>query len=488
MKSLKFNYAIIALLLPSVWLMAQHPRPHKDNVNDKPYPFQNPVIRHMYTADAAPKVMPDGKVWMVTSVDSDAGGGYETMHCYHTFSSADMVTWTDHGEVLNISDFEQVPGNDYALWAPDWVYHDGKYYLYFPMRIITAEKKHEAYIGVAVSDDPAKKFEVLNPKIEGTSGIDPAVFIDDNGEAYLYWGNRMVAKLKDNMYELATAPMKIDIGTENFMEAAWMHKHQGRYYLNYHTKYDWKVELNCNSIDDPKRAHSDLAYSIGNSPMGPLVYSGILNPEPGAGVADGPRHPDCDKVPWRFTLSNHGGVVEFHGQDYLFYHTSALSSWRQDEFKAEGTWTQRSVCVDSLNYTDNGDIIPVRQTIHGVAPVKVNQPFSIALSNKKIECSNGATLKFDSVNMGSGYYYFKTKVLKAVPKARIEIRRDSPVGILMGTIHLDSNSMAHNNGMAETYLREANGTHDIYLIIEVNDGDNLQLDEIQLFAGSPSPH
>jgi hypothetical protein len=76
----------------------------KEKCKHKAYPYGNPVIKHMYTADAAPKVMPDGKVWMVTSVDHEDGGGYQTMHCYHAFSSTDMVNWTDHGEIFNIND------------------------------------------------------------------------------------------------------------------------------------------------------------------------------------------------------------------------------------------------------------------------------------------------------------------------------------------------------------------------------------------------
>lgn len=70
-----------------------------------------------------------------------------------------------------------------------------------------------------------------------------------------------------------------------------------------------------------------------------------MNYELGVGVKNGPNLPGYDYVPWRLTQSNHGGIVEYHGQEYLFYHTSALSSWRQDRFQGPGTWTQRSVCI-----------------------------------------------------------------------------------------------------------------------------------------------
>ncbi|MEL7118286.1 MAG: family 43 glycosylhydrolase, partial [Bacteroidota bacterium] len=164
------------------------------------YPYGNPVITHMYTADAAPHVMPDGRVWMVTSVDHEEGGGYATMHKYHTFSSADLVNWVDHGEVLNVWEVlgsNQEPENeDWALWAPDMIYHRGKYYLYFPIRILHTDTLRPnggrvvtSYIAVAESESPDQKFTVINPKIEGTRGIDPSVFIDDDGEKYLYFGN-----------------------------------------------------------------------------------------------------------------------------------------------------------------------------------------------------------------------------------------------------------------------------------------------------------
>ena len=122
---------LLVLIAGLAALHAQdYERPLKTNVNETPYPYNNPVITHMYTADAAPHVMPDGRVWMVTSVDLMEGGGYSTMHSYHTFSSADMVNWTDHGEVLHINDLiggEEPESEDWALWAPDMIYRYGKY-------------------------------------------------------------------------------------------------------------------------------------------------------------------------------------------------------------------------------------------------------------------------------------------------------------------------------------------------------------------------
>ncbi|MCM2679877.1 family 43 glycosylhydrolase [Echinimonas agarilytica] len=458
----------------------------KPNKNTKPYPYGNPVITHMYTADASPHVMPDGRVWMVTSVDHEKSGGYSTMHKYHNFSSADMVNWIDHGPVLNITDVnpnEDPKVDDWALWAPDVIYRNGKYYMYYPIHIRhrqdlrpNGKPKVTSYIGVAVSDSMDKPFTIIQPKIPGTQGIDPSVFIDDDDQIYLYWGSQWAAKLADNMVELASEPVKLDIGTDNFMEAPWVHKRQGVYYFNYHTKYGNKIDRN--NPDDPKRAKSHLDYSYSTSPMGPFKHGGIMNYELGYEVDNGPKFPGKDYVPWRLTQSNHGGVVEFHGQDYLFYHTSALSSWRQDEFENMGTWTQRSVSIDRIDYNADGTLIPVQQTIEGVSPVKVSQDFSIPLGTAKV---SQTPTKFSDIQLGSGYYYFSAQLANKNASGKIELRLDAPNGTLIGSIALTPETLKRDK--IETFLREAYGKHDVY--INYTGQGSLKLSKMQFSAGSP---
>jgi len=469
----------------SILTMAQSVPSNKKNVNTIPYPYKNPVIRHMYTADAAPHVMPDGKVWMVTSVDSKEGGGYASMHSYHTFSSSDMVNWTDHGEIFNLNDaLEGKPepnGQDWALWAPDMVYRNGMYYLFYPVRIAnkalnsTLGENGESYIAVAISDNPAHHFKVLNPRIKKTEGIDPAIFVDDDGQPYLYWGNRMAAKLKENMIELATDPVQLDLNTDRFMEAIWMEKHADKYYVSYHTLYNWKIAITDENADDSNRKRSELAYSVGNNPMGPFKYMGTFNYELGQNVKNGPRLDASKKyVPWRYMQSNHGGIVEYHGQNYLFYHTSALSSWKQDEFKGPGTWTQRSVCVDKLNYNLNGSIIPVQQTIECVPEVKVDQPYEIRLQDKKVRITaKQRVLKYEHVELGTGYYYFELNASVKKP-LKAEIRLDSQTGKLLGTV------LINKDGVSGSFLRNANGKHTVYLLFN----DEIEIKSARFYAGS----
>jgi arabinoxylan arabinofuranohydrolase len=457
------------------------------------YPYKNPVVTTSYTADAAPKVMPDGKVWMVTSIDHPNGGGYSTMQSYRSFSSEDMVNWTDHGEIFHINNLQY--DKTAALWAPDIIYYHGLYYLIF----CVSGGAVDDYTGVAVSDRMDKRFTLLEQKIPGSKdGLDPAIFIDDDGEKYIFWNKKSISKLSDDMKSIDGSVSKVGAANiPQFMEAAWMHKRKGKYYYSYHTFYDKPVDKN--NPDDPSRKKSHLDYCMSNTVKGTYTHKGTMNYELGYGVKTGPKYPGKDYVVWRLNQSNHGGIVEFHGQDYLFYHNTALSSYKRSNFANEGVWTQRSVCVDSLNYRPDGTIIPVKQTIECVAPVVVNQPFQIPLdvatatktnvnvSGQKLSfTSNTATLRFNNVNLGSGYYYLDIKVNESVGNAKVQVRLDSPTGTLCGTIRLNANSETVNSGKIETFLREANGIHDVYLVFDLP-GDYAQYDfeSPRFFAGSP---
>ncbi|MCC4211261.1 family 43 glycosylhydrolase [Leeuwenhoekiella parthenopeia] len=478
MNTIRFNFLLLFLF--SLSGLAQ-----KKNSNTTPYPYNNPVIQHMYTADAAPHVMPDGKVWMVTSVDHENGGGYSTMHKYHTFSSPDMVNWTDHGEVLNIYDViganEEPEGEDWALWAPDMIYYNNKYYLYFPVRIVLGEDGGEgnreviSYTAVAVSDAPDKHFKIISKKIEGTRGIDPAVFIDDDGERYLYYGQHFGAKLKENMIELDGEPVKMEVDDNRFMEAIWMNKKAGKYWISYHSHYGKPV--NPENPDDINRDKSRLDYGISDSPLGPFEYKGPLNFELGVNVQNGPKLPNYEYVPWRLYQSNHGGIVEFHGTEYLFYHTSALSSWRQDSFKGPGTWTQRSVCIDKIEYSDGETIRPVQQTLKGVDEVVVDQPYEIVLPIAKIKKKSN-TLTFKNVDLGTGYYYASLEADNFPKGSKISIYKDSASGPLLGTL------VSTGTKITETFLRDANGFQNIILVFDES-ASQASLNSFRFFAGAP---
>ncbi|MBR5066573.1 MAG: family 43 glycosylhydrolase, partial [Lachnospiraceae bacterium] len=234
-----------------------------------------PLVTHIYTADPSAHVF-NGKIYVYPShdlehegEDNDEGDEYQ-MEDYHILSMDNVdAPCIDNGEALNMRD---VPWVSKQMWAPDCAEKDGKYYLYFPAR----DKDLRFHIGVAVSDNPAGPFKPEPDYIKGSFSIDPAVLVDDDGAAYIYfgglWGGQLekwqtgefvenpaeipadakalgpqVAKLTDDMLQFAEAPEEITILDENgeplkagdedrrYFEGPWMHKYNGKYYLSYST-------------------------------------------------------------------------------------------------------------------------------------------------------------------------------------------------------------------------------------------------------------
>jgi hypothetical protein len=317
--------------------------------------ISQPVVTHIYTADPSAHVF-DGKLYIYPSHDIDAGipfndlGDHFAMEDYHVLR-LDSPTGqaVDCGVALHVKD---VAWAERQMWAPDAASKDGKYYLYFP-----AKRADGIFqIGVAVGDRPEGPFKPEPKAIEGSYSIDPAVFGDDDGAFYMYfggiWGGQLqkyrnnvyganneepaddepalgprVARLTPDMKEFAEAPREVMILDEGgkplragdhdrrFFEASWLHKYRGKYYFSYSTG----------------NTHF-LCYAIGDNPYGPFTYQGkILEPVVG----------------W----TTHHSICEFQGKWYLFYHDSILSN---------GVTHLRSVKVTELQYDANGRIVPIR--------------------------------------------------------------------------------------------------------------------------------
>ena len=144
----------------------------------------NPFIRHLYTADPSAHVWADGRLYVYASHDIDPPRGCDLMDQYHVFSTDDMVHWTDHGEILRASQVPWGRKEGGFMWAPDCAYKDGTYYFYFPHPSGTYTNDSWK-IGVATSKEPAANFTVQG-YIEGLDPIiDPCVFVDDDGQAYI---------------------------------------------------------------------------------------------------------------------------------------------------------------------------------------------------------------------------------------------------------------------------------------------------------------
>lgn len=313
--------------------------------------MKEPLITHIYTADPSAHVF-ENKLYIYPSHDEDHdnpisnGGDQFDMVDYHVFSMEDIQAKPiDHGVVLHVDD---VPWAEKQMWAPDAAFKNGIYYLFFPARGYDGIFR----IGVATSQSPAGPFAPQPEPISGSFSIDPAVFIDDDGQAYLYfgglWGGQLekwqtgkfdmngaepadetpalcpkVIKLSADMLQIDDPVQDVVILDENgqpllagdhdrrFFEAAWLHKYNGRYYFSYSTG----------------DTHF-IAYATSDSPTGPFVYQGIiLKPVIG----------------W----TTHHSIVEFQGKWYLFHHDSSLSG---------GATNKRSVKVAEITYNADGTI------------------------------------------------------------------------------------------------------------------------------------
>ena len=300
----------------------------------------NPFIRHMYTADPSAHVWKDGRLYVYASHDIAPPHGCDLMDRYHVFSTDDMVHWTDHGEILNSAQVSWGRKEGGFMWAPDCAYKNGTYYFYFPHP--SGTNWNDSWkIGVATSRKPAEGFKVKG-YIEGMDPlIDPCVFVDDDGQAYIYNGGGGLCKggkLKDNMMEL-DGPMQTMEGLEDFHEATWIHKYNGKYYLSYSDNHD-------ENWNDGVKGDNRMRYAVSDSPLGPWESKGIYM-EP------------------TDSYTNHGSIVEFKGQWYAFYHNSALSNH---------DWL-RSICVDKLYHNPDGTIKLVKQTKSTPITVQKKYPF-----------------------------------------------------------------------------------------------------------------
>lgn len=291
----------------------------------------NPLFSHKYTADPAALVY-DDTFYIYSGLDMGDGKGYD-MPKWAVFSSKDLKTWTEHYTPLQRTDFKWATEN--TAWASQVVERNGKFYWYVSTEHAKIPGKA---IGVAVSDSPTGPFKdargsamVTNDMTTKWTGIswddiDPTVLIDDDGQAYIFWGNTQCyyAKLKDNMIELDSEIMPVDV--PNFTEAPWIHKRGNTYYLSYSAWWPEKT-----------------VYATSDNINGPWEYKGIINEIAGN------------------SNTNHHAIVEFKNKWYFVYHNGGLFS---------GGSYLRSVCLDYLYYNEDNTIKKINMTTEGVKKVE----------------------------------------------------------------------------------------------------------------------
>lgn len=379
---------------------------------------QNPVIRNQFTADPTARVF-DGRIWLYPSHDIPSPveklKEWFCMADYHVFSSDNLTDWTDHGMVLSQNNIPWVDSESYSMWAPDCVKKGDMYYFYFPAAPKGGERGFR--VGVAISHSPEGPFMPLPRPIEGVSGIDPCVLVDDDGASFIYWqgrGGLMGARLADDMTRLASDPVVIQTLPDGFKEGPFVFKRDGRYYFT----FPWVREKT-----------ETLAYAVGDSPLGPFEFKGIIMDESPSGC-------------W----TNHHSIVEWNGDWYLFYHHNDYSPHFDKN---------RSVRIDSLTFEDDGTIRKVIPTLRGVGVSDARTPLQI----DRYSClSTGASIDFvDNEDPFRGW-----KTIFSRPSAYVRYNcvdfRERPVS------HVSARVRAPKGGRLKIYAGRRGGE----LISEIN--------------------
>ncbi len=299
---------------------------------------QNPFVQTWFTSDPAPMVHGD-RIYVYTGHDED-NADFFWMQEWRVYSSADMVNWTDHGSPLALESFSWA---DDRAWASQCIERNGKFYWY-----ICAHSRLSGgmAIGVAVADSPTGPFrDAIGKPLCGPNWdfIDPTVFIDDDGQAWLYFGNPRLyyVKLNEDMisldgeirqFEMTTQAFGVKDDHTTYTEGPWIHKRGQTYYMLYAA----------NGVPE------DIRYSTAPSPTGPWTYQGVIMPRQGG------------------SFTNHCGIVDYKGHSYFAYHNGALPG---------GHGFQRSVCMEEFTWTEDGKIPQFDMTKEGPRQIEDVDPF-----------------------------------------------------------------------------------------------------------------
>lgn len=286
----------------------------------------NPLLTHVYTADPA-ALVEGNTLWLFAGHDFEAEQRNYKMKDWLVFSTNDMKHWKEYPVPLKITDFSWAKSGD--AFAGQVIARNGKYYWYV--------STNWSGIGVAISDRPEGPYKdalgkpLLTNKdcfasTHSWACIDPTVFTDDDGQAWLFWGNRecYYAKLKENMIEIDGEIRRLQFNGMKFTEAPWIHKRKGKYYLSYATEFPEKI-----------------AYAMADKIDGPYVYKGILNEIAGN------------------SNTNHQAIVAYKGDWYFIYHNGGINTG--------GNSFSRSICADKLFYNSDGTIKRIVMTTEGVS-------------------------------------------------------------------------------------------------------------------------
>ena len=403
---------------------------------------QNPFVQTWFTSDPAPMVH-DGTMYVYTGHDED-GADFFWMQEWRVYSTKDMVNWQDHGSPLALESFSWA---DDRAWASQTIERNGKFYWYICAH---SRLSKGMAIGVAVSDSPTGPFRdaIGKPLYENGSWdhIDPTVMIDDDGQAWLYWGNPRIycVKLKEDMISLDGEVFNLEMTEEGFGAPDASKRDRSKKYKDVYTEGPWIMKKPQMANANAKKGQSTkgyyllyaaggvpehLAYSEAPTPTGPWTYKGTIMPEGGTG-----------------SFTNHCGYERFKGHDFFFYHTGKLPG---------GGGFGRSVAVEEFKFNADGSFPTILPTDKGVNPVAEFDPFrkveaeTMAFSkgikteqNDQVgvyvtDIHNGDYIKLQNVGFGKKVpRTFKARVASGLRGGQIEIRLDSLKGRLLGKVEV----------------------------------------------------
>ena len=422
---------------------------------------QNPICPPaLNIADPSTRVWKDGRLYVYGSRDESLK--YYCSYDHWVLSTSDLVNWEYTPNVFaSRGENDQIHWNDSPLYAPDVMYKNGTYFMYYcqPGR----------NSGVATSTSPTGPF--TNAKeiyLKNLNQIDPAVFVDDNGQAYYIWGQfqAKIAKLKPNMVEIDTTTVVENLVTEKehfFHEGGYMVKRKGIYYFVY-------------AHMGRKGMPTCIGYATAKSPLGPFKYGGVIIDNDG-----------CDPANW----NNHGSIVDFKGQWYVFYHRTT-----------NGVINSRKTCIEPIFFNKDGSINEVEMTSQGAgkpldAFSKIEAELTCLLfgsvrieylsfdetnlfnpSNNdqlgKIKNKDWAAYKY--IDFGTGVKTVTVSVAMGAKPGKIQFKLDNVWGEPIGTLEIPGGGDGKTFTSLTTNIKMTKGIHSLYLNFSAIENESFNVD------------
>ena len=405
------------------------------------------------------------ELWVFTGCDRQGNNDNYYMVGWQAFSTTDMQNWTDHGMILKDNEFKWCTENN--AWASQCIERNGKYYFYF------TTTNNGRCIGVGVADKPEGPYEdVLGKPLCGPNWdyIDPTVIIDDDGQAWLMFGNPKCyyVKLKEDMVTLdgpiQTFNLSLPAGTR-YGEGPWIYKHDGLYYLVFASFVD-------------AFGGESISYCTGPSVTGPWTFRGTIH-----------EGSNC--------FTTHGGIIDYKGHSYSFYHMNGLPG---------GGSYNRSAACEEFTYGADGSIPALKSTKEGPRQIENLNPYqrveaetmswSSGIKTEKIDAGtlaigfieDGDYVKVSGVDFGEdGAGEFFASVASEGSGGKIELHLDSPTGGIVGTATVPVTGGWQKWETVSGKVSGATGVHDLYLRFAGDDGYLFNVDWWQFRESNAKP-